>query len=434
MGQANYRIILTGNSLQGFDLTQVVHAAAELFKCNEDRARKFFIGTPTPLKREMDETTAQRYRERLTKAGIDCRIEAIAESSGLSLELEPTETPAKVATVDSAATSATATTNGGTGGLELVDSYRKASEQVAQTDTQFRCPKCNTPQDKGNECIQCGIIFSKYQPPAVNPEPVEEESETETNDEWDEIALFVGENMEQYQRKFRTLYNNEGKFALHWHWPAFLIAIPWLIFRKMYLWAVALYLIVLVCPWYLLFIVALLPGFFGNYLYYRHTISKINKITSNGEQRREDIIKAGGTNSIPITIGICFLAGLIMSIVMYELIVAPVMNQTMKQVSGDMTFIAKNDSPGTKATKTKMLIMKNALVFQTKVLAKKADFHMPTDMDELMQQMGNPPKGDQDYWGTSMTFQLDGDTLMFRSAGEDKTFNTQDDIELTANQ
>lgn len=438
MGQANFRIILTGNPLQDFDTTQVVQAAAQLFKCSEERARQFFAGNPTPLKREMDQPTAQRYRERLTKAGIDCRIEPVA-AAGLSLELEPEEAPADPAPettpVRTAAEVAAAID---TSKYKLVDDINTEPENTEQADTEFRCPKCNTLQDKGEECIQCGIIFAKYQPPAVAVTPVDEEPETAyvTEDgQWDEIALFVGDNIEQYQHKFRQLYDNDGKYKLQWHWAAFCIPIPWLIFRKMYLWAVAYFVIMSLSPWYLLLPVILLPGFFGNYLYYRHAVSGIGKITSVGTQRREDIIKAGGSNSILMTIGISLLAGIIMSVIMYKLLFAPLVEQAMQQVSGDIQFIAKDDSPGTKATKVQMLMLKNALIMQKAVKSKtEANFHMPADMDELMQMMDNPPNMDKDYWGTTMTYTLDGNTLVFRSAGADKSFDTEDDIVLSVDE
>jgi hypothetical protein len=425
MGQASFRIILTGNPLQEFDAAQVVQAAAQLFKCSEERARQFFSGKPTPLKREMDETTAQRYQKRLTQAGIDCRIEPVPSASGLSLELEPTETPAKPA-----AQTPSAVNNTATGGLELVNDSNKSSEPAEPVDSQFRCPKCQTPQDKGEECIQCGIIFAKYQPPAVTAESVTEEDNADV-DEWDEIALFVGDNIEAYQQKFRRLYNNGGKYALQWHWPAFCIPIPWLIFRKMYLWAVAYFVIMVLSPWYLLLPVILLPGFTGNYLYYRHVTSQLDKISSSGDLRREDIINAGSTNSILMTIGISLLAGIVMSFFMYKLIFAPIVEQSMKQVVGDVSFISPKDNPGTKTTKVQMLMLKNALLLQKKMQPK---FQLPTDMDELMQMMDNPPNANKDYWGTPMVYQLEGNTLVFRSAGADKNFDTGDDIELTVNQ
>ena len=219
MGQPNYRVVLTGNTTADVKREAAITTAAKIFHCSEDKASQLLSGKPTPLKKEMDEGTAQRYQERLLKAGIACRIEVInaaarvAEKLASNLSLEPM---AGETQPESSASASPALQHAAPG------------TQRAQASTGFHCPKCLTPQEKGVECIKCGIIFAKYQAPTQPALQTEASADEAASDEWDEICLFVGENIDAYRFKFRGIYDNDGKFAVHWHWPAFLIPVPWI--------------------------------------------------------------------------------------------------------------------------------------------------------------------------------------------------------------
>lgn len=416
MGQTNYRVVLTGDTTENANREAVVTTAAKIFKCSQEKANLLLSGKPTPLKKEMDEGTAQRYRETLLKAGIACRIEAInavlsvAEKLASNLSLEPKDG-------------------------EVVNEG-PADESPVTAPGGFQCPKCHTPQDKGVECIKCGIIFAKYQPPQETPPQAIDTEDSTSTDEWDEICLFVGENIDAYRHKFRTLYDNDGKFKLQWHWPAFFIPVPWMIFRKMYLWAAAYTLIMAVSPLLLLIPVILLPGFVGNYLYYRQAVQKISKIQSHGEQRRTDIIQAGGNNSILMTIGLSVLASLIMSFIMYKLIFASYVEQAMESVKQDAQFMQGDNNtsmqnPGIQTTKFQMLMLKNAVLMQKRLMASgDSTASVPSNMDDLLDSLHHESGADLDAWKTPMQFDYENGTMTFTSAGPDKTFGTDDDIVL----
>ncbi|TNG00911.1 MAG: hypothetical protein EP297_03030, partial [Gammaproteobacteria bacterium] len=55
------------------------------------------------------------------------------------------------------------------GELEAIQADFEAVEKAIAKNRQkasnpaFRCPKCGHPQDKGQQCIKCGIVFAKYQ-------------------------------------------------------------------------------------------------------------------------------------------------------------------------------------------------------------------------------------------------------------------------------
>jgi hypothetical protein len=138
----------------------------------------------------------------------------------------------------------------------------------------------------------------------------------------DEFAAFIRRKAQQYLLKFRIFsVGGNDRFAATWHWPAFLVGFWWLLYRKMYLWAVV-YFLVLIIPyaniaaWFTLAIS-------GNYLYYRFVKGKILRVKTS--QPSGDIAKTlseiGGVNKWVPVVGIMvsiaaffmFLLGLILS-------------------------------------------------------------------------------------------------------------------------
>ncbi len=89
-----------------------------------------------------------------------------------------------------------------------------------------------------------------------------------------EYATFIGTNSDKYLAMFKK-FSVLGKdnFAATWHWPAFFFGPFWMLYRKLYLWAIAA-LVASCIPWLnLLFLVGW--GIVGYYLYYKHAKKKI---------------------------------------------------------------------------------------------------------------------------------------------------------------
>jgi hypothetical protein len=439
MEQGAYKVVLSGEIIEGYDREQVVAQAARLFKCPPAQAERLLQGRPTSLKRQMDEATAGRYRDSLTKSGIACRLEPVnaqpvLETTAAEQRPEPASGGASLSLTPKEGTENTSPIR-----LELSDEPQVAdtparnkvpASTTAASASGFQCPKCGTPQERGSECVKCGIIFAKYQPSETPVADAAEEAEESTLDEWDELALFVGENMDAYRGKFRQLQQNEGRFQWQWHWAAFAIPVPWLIYRKLYFWAVAYVLISLLVPPIAMLAVAMVPGLLGNYVYYRHARQRIAKMTSSGDERRNEIIQAGGTNSIPVTIGATILAGMVMSVLFYKFLMPFPMHTALQQKAAPTNEL---QNVGTRPTKLKMQLLMNLLLMQKKTkTAIDGHFDMPQGMTELSQSLGVPPSGTKDMWGTLMEFETSGETIMFRSAGPDKTFGTEDDVTLAS--
>ncbi len=91
-----------------------------------------------------------------------------------------------------------------------------------------------------------------------------------------ELENFIGPNLHKYLRKFDKFEQRNGRDALTWHWPAFFFAFPWLLYRKMYRWAVVA-IIVWPIP-YVGLLASFAFGLSGNYLYYKYCNKRIPKV------------------------------------------------------------------------------------------------------------------------------------------------------------
>lgn len=69
MSNSEFDIIFRGDIVFGHQLAEVKLKLQQLFKTDAAKIDALFTGRPMPLKRNLDETTAKKYREALLKAG-----------------------------------------------------------------------------------------------------------------------------------------------------------------------------------------------------------------------------------------------------------------------------------------------------------------------------------------------------------------------------
>ena len=121
----------------------------------------------------------------------------------------------------------------------------------------------------------------------------------------DEIGLFVGKNADYYKSNFRK-FNIGGveTFAPTWNWAACLCNFWWMLYRKLYLWALIWFLLTLIPIFGFAFWIA--AGISGNYLYYKHAANKIREAKSvqPANQLPAVLSELGGVNQWVITVGI----------------------------------------------------------------------------------------------------------------------------------
>lgn len=74
MSTSEFDIIFRGDIVFGHQLTEVKLKLQQLFKVDAAKVDALFTGRPVPLKRKLDEATANKYREVLLKAGAQVEI------------------------------------------------------------------------------------------------------------------------------------------------------------------------------------------------------------------------------------------------------------------------------------------------------------------------------------------------------------------------
>ncbi|MEM9400996.1 MAG: pilin [Pseudomonadota bacterium] len=145
------------------------------------------------------------------------------------------------------------------------------------------------------------------------------ESDTSTSGSDDLFAAWVGpKRAEYYKARFEKIASGGGNVG--WHWPAFFFSSAWLLYRKMWLYAL-LYIIVipiagalvlgvasvLVDPvtattgYYVIYFIYafILMPMFANRLYYGHVKAKVDKVSSmnlSDGQMAEELARKGGTS------------------------------------------------------------------------------------------------------------------------------------------
>lgn len=161
------------------------------------------------------------------------------------------------------------------------------------------CEKCGK-EVQGGEifCRHCGARLLSQQ-----ASPSGFASTGKINDE--DYALFIGKNADKYLAKFKKFnLTGEDSFAATWHWPAFFVPFFWLLYRKLYLWALLVFIVGLI-P-YVGFAAMVVFGISANYLYYTHAKNKLLEVKTaqpaSDVQRVAAIARRGGVNSLVVII------------------------------------------------------------------------------------------------------------------------------------
>lgn len=135
------------------------------------------------------------------------------------------------------------------------------------------------------------------------------------------ITAFVSKNYQYYMHQWAKFENLDRKIS--WNWPAFFFGWSWMMYRKMYIPALVLFIIewvVLECSRFFLVdfsltnillmgisvfvfyvIYSICTGLFGNYVYYLHASKKITTVldsmgTDTHKIIEHNVRKVGGTS------------------------------------------------------------------------------------------------------------------------------------------
>ena len=424
MESEQYRIILSGKALDGWDLNNAKTALSKLFKGDANKAEKLLSGRPTRLNKVLNAQAAKQYKLRFEQAGVLCGVEKIKANtpspqnlSDISL-IQPA--PQQQATADNPLGLS----------LEPIATQQSEATQAASSlpDGCMQCPKCNEVQPQADECQSCGIIISKFTAstymtqPATNDHSDDEDATIEQQLTW-----FVRDNTTYYAPKFSDFSLSGGSLASSWNWAAFFLPIPWFFHRKMYLQTAVVALLptlVLLFSWGLSFfiqlIISITSGLLGNSIYYLHAKSVINKLETEGDADRGTLEDRGGTHSMGITILATILIGIALSFINTTVMFnsdefAEYAEITKSLQNGDIDM----NKPG---------MEKLVMLDTTLKLIQLGGSPYPKDRNELIRKLKISKDKLVDKWGNPIQYQLEGKHYTLRSAGPDKKLNTSDDL------
>lgn len=133
----------------------------------------------------------------------------------------------------------------------------------------------------------------------------------------DDFATFVGKNSETYLRKFAKFETGGvDSFRATWHWPALFVPFFWMLYRKMYGWAIVALLTGWI-PYFGWFLLPIVWAITANYIYYRHTkkrLLEIKQLYPSPEAQRAVIAVRGGVGNAALLIAVAIVFVLMMGI------------------------------------------------------------------------------------------------------------------------
>lgn len=162
------------------------------------------------------------------------------------------------------------------------------------------CTKCGKEVVEGSSfCQNCGEKLSNLQSGIQNPA-----MSSMITDE--DLTTFIGTNATKYLTKFKK-FNIGGidNFGATWHWPAFFVPFWWMLYRKIYGWAVLAFFIGII-PYVGLFS-GIVWAIMANYIYYRHAKRKlleIKQLHPSPETQKAVIAVTGGVGNVALLIGV----------------------------------------------------------------------------------------------------------------------------------
>lgn len=455
MEKVKHELQLDGTIQQGFSLATAVEELTKLFKNKAEWFQPLLDGQPVSHSIYITPENAEKLQAFLATIGLqgqllpdspepaDAPLDLVAmagmNDAGPAAQSNPLpDTPAEHADVSKKAAGKPQEKSGGMT-LQLVPVDEETDDQPASTADPAHggvCPKCGVEQEPAEQCSACGIFFAKYraqqegstasQTAATTVASTDSNDETATLEE--DMLDYVRENGYYYDGKFDVIRDAGDKFKPGWHWPGFFFPFHWALYRKLWLWAAALFVVPVilapVLPFFSFIIINVLFAMSANFIYYKHVRNEVTKLRKLGKASTETMAKAGGISWPAVVAGI--LLPFVFSGVLLSWMMPGGFNsfQTMQSAYDEQDPKVMNSRQG-QETFLNMTMSKLAIV----VLIQQGKIK-PDDVsyDSLVDQ-GMPANNLIDGWGTPFRISSEGRDVFIDSAGPDREFDTSDDLQ-----
>lgn len=376
MEAAKFRVVLTGELMAGHDAAEAVSRLAELFRIPVERARALVTGTAVPLKQAFDRARAEKVCSQIGQLGVVCRIEPV--ETGPVLGLEPQAD-----------------------GIE---------QESARGDHPDRSPVHPGPASSQHEGIALAVRIRN----TANPEMAREADLRREQPEWDDLGdlqLFVGPNSDSYLPRFERFRERAGRFAVTWHWPAFLVPVFWLFYRRLWGWAVLGLITSFLFP-----LSNLVWGLTAHFIYYRHANAWLQRVRAprfrlRGGDPQERLVSAGGVSKLAVWVVLALAVG-------WVALVGGIGSRSTGPVVAESA--AGQQTVGQLA----------ALTLTAALWAASHGGDVEPDMARMQQDLKLSDDDLLDGWATRIELEQTPDGLAAVSAGADRLFGTDDDVHI----
>jgi hypothetical protein len=125
---STFQVVTNGDLALGYKKNEVRNNIKKLCKYDQAQLDKLFSGLPFIFKTDLDQETADRYKQALDQTGIDCRIEAVTS------KIE----------------------------IDTYGSRARSHHPRDKDELKMKCPKCGESQPKRLTCSFCGVVIKKY--------------------------------------------------------------------------------------------------------------------------------------------------------------------------------------------------------------------------------------------------------------------------------
>jgi len=281
-----YRLVFPGNILPGTDFDEVVFDLSRLLKTSPDSAKKLVSGKRRRVKLTFTFEKADQLRARVLQLGVECEIESADGSTstpkpGKRKHKKPFPEPENFA-------------------MKPAESDQTSDQEKSYSETMAEFQKhaiANRIQKtKKAELDEPALSF--------NAERSQENNKNEKNASNNvmrrRLALFVGENIDDYLAKFEKFeQGGTPHFVFTWHWSAFFLSFFWAIYRKLWGWSIVMFISLLFLP----LLSNILWGTVANYIYYRQSMQKIKNIRKqySSDMIDEKLSESGGTSKLALS-------------------------------------------------------------------------------------------------------------------------------------
>jgi uncharacterized RDD family membrane protein YckC/type II secretory pathway pseudopilin PulG len=167
----NYRVVFLGVTNGSDENVQAFsEKLSKQFRIPVEKALRITKTAPVVVRKNLSRVKAEQYQEAFVRIGGQARIEQTDAGTGdhpaqasparvEGFETSAVETPIPIG---KSSDIAKAYDDDVAGAYEEGFTPPTGGSRKASDVTTFQCPQCGQEQDKGIECIKCGIIFEKY--------------------------------------------------------------------------------------------------------------------------------------------------------------------------------------------------------------------------------------------------------------------------------